>query len=836
MAYFAGGAWWTSNGQAFPTQAEATAYEQQVAAGSNGAGDSDEFATAMGRGNSGNPRPSATDQAAAGAPAGAAEQASFNASRPGGFDPRSTNIASGRTQGNNVPFSDAVVGGGYQSEQGGFVRPDVNTPLDALRQLGNNPVINPVGYFAGQVGNQINQRTGFDVSGYVQDPIGQGLNDLGAPDAVQAIANPTGYLNRNAVNAGTNYGTNVPAVVQNASSAANNLRNDAQNTSNAVRQIPNAIQDIAGNIAGAFRAPAGPQGAQAQYTPTPSPTPQMTSAQVMGYNTDAVRPSSAQSDAIVQQMLGQANQQSGYQDFNSPQYDQSRSAAMNYTSQLAGLANNNVAVTGLDSGRYDQSRGLMNTSYGDLRGQAQNNIGNIQADATQRNQSRNAVMDTASLLTGNANREIGPIQADQLGRTIATNDVNNWKNGLRVSATNDVADSYGDARSGLYLDSRAQSEDIIQRLIGASEAPESSSQAQALLLNAQERATRNAYGDANSLGGGWRSQITGQRRALGQAAAQQADIGAQMAALRASEEQQHRQNQLQALGLAGGYSGDMGARDLSLAVTDADRLAQIKQGNQENYRLSNAAGGQLAMAQLLDETGFTTSEADRLATTSMANQQNRLNSLLGAGGLQSNAMNSDTSLAQSNASIAAQIAQANQRNALDSYIAAGGLATNMNSNDLGFATNDAQIRTQRELANQQNALNALLGASAQANNTAGLDQGIGINNSNNRVTVDQNNRANSIAALQNAGVLSSATRAQDVQLSTANAANLTSRINAAAGISNSNFATEMSRITQIEDLDLRNRQFAFLQSQAPSEAQKWLNAAGQTAGILGLFI
>jgi hypothetical protein len=359
----------------------------------------------------------------------------------------------------------------------------------------------------------------------------------------------------------------------------------------------------------------------------------------------------------------------------------------------------------------------------------------------------------------------------------------------------------------------------------AAEDPSVAGSAQQLMLNAQERATRNALGNAASMGGGWRSQLTNERRALGQASALQADIAAQIGAMRANQQQAYRDSQIAALTQAGGIGTATNALE-----------GQLSQGNLENQRLALTSQGQLALGRQQDASAFATSEANRAAMIDQANQQNRLNSLLGAGGLQANTMNSDTSLAQSDAALLAQIRQGNQQNALNSLLGAGNNATNILNSDLGFATNDAQIRTQRELANQQNALNAMLGAASAANTTAGLDANIGTANADRRATVDQNNRANSIAALQNAGVLSSTIRGQDVQLSVADQQALSSRIASAAQLSGSTFATQMDAAMRQQDLALRQQQFAFLQSQAPREWERYLAAAGSTAGLLGLIL
>jgi hypothetical protein len=609
------------------------------------------------------------------------------------------------------------------------------------------------------------------VSGYIQDPVGQYINDIGGPKLVQAVANPTGLAARTGVNTGTAFGLDPAAVLQGAGGAVRDIANDVRNTPGT---IAGAASDVAGaaNRAGGFigsivndaarQRGVGSGANAATYAPAPLPTPSMTPDQILGMNTNAARPSSAQSDAIVQQMMAQANVQSPQRDFTSPQ--------------------------------YDQSRGTVNQITGQLQSQASNNVADIQADAGQRDQSRNAVMDTANEL-GNISRErIGPITANNDGRSRLAATGSGIVEDLRRSAFNNVEDFASD--KSRYDASTATSNDIIARLLAAAERPEGPSRAESLMLNAQERAVRNAYGDAGSLSGGWRSQLTGQRRALGQAATMQADIAAELGAVRADEENMFRERELAALGSAGGLAGDISGRDVSLAQSDADLLRLIRQGNQTNRTTAQGLAANANQGLLTDETGFVTSEADRQARIEQANQLNRLNAQLGAGNLQTGAMQSDTGLAQSNASLLAQIRQGNQANSLASLTAAG--------------NNAGQVLRS--------------------------DADIGVADANRRAQVDQNNRANSIAALQNAGVLSSTIRGQDVQLSIADQQALTSRINSAAQLSGSQFATQMDAALRQTDQNLRQQQFEFLKSQSPREWERWLAAAGSTAGLLGVLL
>jgi len=839
MSYYAAGAWWASDGQAFSSQAEAEQHERAVANGQAGS-DDDAFAQAMGsRPNSGVQAPAGTQPAPAGGNTGP-----LSSGRVSGFQ-GNPSAPQGTAAQQQAAFQSGNIGGAGGAGGSNQVLTDrARTPSDpgffrqaasTVGRLLDNPVVNPIGYGLQRAGRFANDTAGFNVSGYLQDPVGQGLADLGAPDAVQAIANPTGYIARTAVNANTGYGTVPSQILQGAANSFDNISNDARNVYQTAAAAPGAIANAARGVGNAFTntRPAGSSATPTYAAPAPLPTPGMTPQQILGMNTQAARPSSAQQDALVQQMMNQANVQSGYQDFNNAQYDASRGAAQGYTSQLAGLANNNVAITGLDSGRYDQSRGTMNQITGQLQNQANNNVADIQANSGQRDASRAAVMGTADQLRDTAFNDVQRIDASQGQRLGAQSSMVNAENALMQR--DDVANIAANAAQ--YNQGRESQNDIIARLLAASELPDDQSAAQALMLNAQERAVRNAYGDAGSLSGGWRSQLTGQRRAMGQAATMQADIAAQMGALRAQETQQNRQRQLEALGLAGGFAGDISGRDLALAQGDAALAAQIAQGNQLNRRESVLGAGNLAGQRMQSDTALAMSDADRALAAAQGNQQNRLAAQLGAGQLQTGAMISDTGLAQSNAALLAQIRQGNQQNSLASLIGAGNNAASVLGADLGFATNDAQIRTQRELANQQNALQAMLGAANAANVTAGIDANIGMSNADRRAQVDQNNRANSIAALQNAGVLSSTIRGQDVQLSLGNQQALTSQINSAAGLAGTTYAAQLDAAMRQQDINLRQQQFNDAISRMPPAAvQQWLSAAGPALGLLGVVL
>lgn len=117
-------------------------------------------------------------------------------------------------------------------------------PLGLASSIFGNPIVNPIGYAAGKAGGYVDNALGTSLSGYIQDPVGQGLADIGAPDAVQVISNPTGYATRRAVNSGTQYGTNVPAVAASGIQGGQNIVNDARNTVSGVKNAANGFVDL----------------------------------------------------------------------------------------------------------------------------------------------------------------------------------------------------------------------------------------------------------------------------------------------------------------------------------------------------------------------------------------------------------------------------------------------------------------------------------------------------------------------------------------------------------------------------------------------------------------
>src|SRR5262245_7092608 len=211
MSYYAAGAWWASDGQAFSSHAEAEQHERAVANGQAGS-DDDAFAQAMGsRPNSGVQAPAGTQPAPAGGNTGPLSSGRVSGFQGNPSAPQGTAAQQQAAfQGGNIGGAGGA-GGSQQvltdraraPSDPGFFRQAAST----IGSLLDNPVVNPIGYAARKAGQFADDTVGLNISGYVQDPVGQGLADLGAPDAVQAVANPTGYITRTAVNANNGYGT-----------------------------------------------------------------------------------------------------------------------------------------------------------------------------------------------------------------------------------------------------------------------------------------------------------------------------------------------------------------------------------------------------------------------------------------------------------------------------------------------------------------------------------------------------------------------------------------------------------------------------------------------------
>lgn len=447
----------------------------------------------------------------------------------------------------------------------------------------------------------------------------------------------------------------------------------------------------------------------------------------------------------------------------------------------------------VDSAGYNQTRAQSNASYNALTAQAGNNIGPIVADAGQRNQSRGALLGTADRLTSNAGNNIGPIVADSSQRNRSGGTLDSIINDLRAQSGNDVGDVMID--TGRYDQGRDQTAQLIQMLIEEAQRPEGPSAAEALALTMQERAQRNAMGDASSMSGGWRSQLVNERRAAGLGAQLSAEAAAETAALRAREEAQYRQDVREALGLAGGLQSDSSARDLALGTSQADILTRIRQGNQANARESLGLAQTGATNRLQSDTAFSTANADRAADVAKANQLNALNSLLGAGDLQGTALTSDTAFSTSNADRQAQIAQANQANSLAAQIA---------------ASNNAQARLES-------------------------DRALATDNANRVERVNAANADRAINALTQAGIISNGTRQIDAQLSQGDQRAIVEMAVAAAGADVQKYAAQLNYIIGIANVQQRKAELDRLKAQDPTTFERIMGVVAQIPALAAMF-
>jgi hypothetical protein len=472
--------------------------------------------------------------------------------------------------------------------------------------------------------------------------------------------------------------------------------------------------------------------------------------------------------------------------------DQQRQRQDAIITGLINEAGRQQAMPVVDSTGYNQTREQSNATYNALTALAGNNIGPITADTGQRNQSRSALLGTADRLTSNANNNIGPIVADSSQRNRSGGTLDSIIGDLRAQGRNDVADVM--IETGRYDQGRDQTAQLIQMLIAEAQRPEGPSAAEALALTMQERAQRNAMGDASNLAGGWRSQLVNERRAAGLGAQLSAEAAAETAALRAREEAQYRLDVRDALGRAGALQSDSSARDLALGTSQADILTRIRQGNQTNARESLGLAQTGATNRLNSDTAFSTSNADRDADIAKANQLNALNSLLGAGNLQGTALTSDTSFATSNADRNAQIAQANQANSLAAQIA---------------ASNNAQQRLES-------------------------DRALATDNANRVERVNAANADRAINALTQAGVISNGTRQIDAQLSQGDQRAIVEMAVAAAGADVQKYAAQLNYIIGIANVQQRQAELARLKAQDPTTFERIMGVVGQIPALAAM--
>jgi hypothetical protein len=593
-------------------------------------------------------------------------------------------------------------------------RPETSTFLDAVSELGRNPVINPIGYAATKVGGAVNRAVGADVSGYIQDPFGQALNDLGAPDAAQFIANPTGYATRTAVNAGTGYGTNPGQILQNASSAANNLRNDARNTATAVRAAPGAV-------ANAFGATGGGAASGAPIGGAPV------------YQQSAQNGSALSSEA--QRILSQAGQfASQIQAAADRSGAAAAAAATRAAPQMATPSSaNQQAVYDAAMGFQAQSgAGAIRAATADTSGAGrlenyqldQRGISNLEGF-----QSTNSAAGVDALNNFNPRRTLA--SAEELANFSAVNTLEGANQLLTYNPHASIDRDAGALRN--FQSDRSG----IDRLNEYADAPEGPSQAQAMLRLQSDADKRTALALARSGRGSPADVARAQRQAIAEGAAIAGETRGQAAVLRAQETDMYKQRQLQALAQAGSLISQAEAQRLTamsnagalMSQADQQKLAALQAYGQLkaqvdttelNARQSagqlNAAGESMSLnatqsaAQLQGQM-----DAQRLSAIGSAAQLRTQGDAIQSQNLQSagqirlagSEINQRGAIAASNADLQAQALN------LQSLSLAGNISTAIRSQDIDvlksnlsaelqtLGLNDQQVRFFSQMANDR---------------------------------------------------------------------------------------------------------------------------------------
>jgi hypothetical protein len=440
----------------------------------------------------------------------------------------------------------------------------------------NNPVVNPIGYAAGKAGGAVNRAVGADVSGYIQDPLGQGLKDAGAPDAVQVAANPTGYLTRNAVNAGTGYGTNPGAIAQNAISSSNNLRNDARNTATAVRNAPSAIAGAVGGYGGGGSSGGGTIGG----TPI--------------YQQSAQSGSALSSEA--QRILSQAGQ---FANQNQAQantfYGQAAAAGQRAAPQMARPSSGQMDAV------YDRAMSFNAQSGSDAIRAAQADVSgagrleNYQLDQQGINnlegfRSENSAAGVDALNNFNPRRTLA--SADQLSNFDSTHTLDAAN---KILTYNPHASIYQDVEN---LRNFQADRSGIDRLNEYADAPEGPSQAQALLRLQSDADKRTALALARSGRGSPADVARAQRQAITEGAAIAGETRGQASALRAQETDMYKQRQLAALAQAGSLISQAEAQRLQGLAQAGSLMSQADQQKLQALQAYGALKAQIDTNQL----------------------------------------------------------------------------------------------------------------------------------------------------------------------------------------------------------------------------------------------
>jgi hypothetical protein len=443
----------------------------------------------------------------------------------------------------------------------------------------NNPVVNPIGYAAGKAGGAVNRAVGADVSGYIQDPLGQGLKDAGAPDAVQVAANPTGYLTRNAVNAGTGYGTNPGAIAQNAISSSNNLRNDARNTATAVRNAPSAIAGAVGGFGGLFG-----NGNPQQYSPTSVPVTTQPAGSGSALSSEAQRILS-QAGQFAQQNQSQANQF----------YSQASAAGSRAAPQMAmpSSANQQAVYNQAMNFNAQSGSGAIRAAQADVSGAGR--LENYQLDQQGINnlegfRSENSAAGVDALNNFNPRRTLA--SADQLSNFDSTHTLDAAN---KILTYNPHASIYQDVEN---LRNFQADRSGIDRLNEYADAPEGPSQAQALLRLQSDADKRTALALARSGRGSPADVARAQRQAITEGAAIAGETRGQASALRAQETDMYKQRQLAALAQAGSLISQAEAQRLQGLAQAGSLMSQADQQKLQALQAYGALKAQIDTNQL----------------------------------------------------------------------------------------------------------------------------------------------------------------------------------------------------------------------------------------------
>ena len=662
---------------------------------------------------------------------------------------RSTNIASGALTGSGRDFSDAVVGGGYQAAQGGFVRPDNSTLLDALRGLGSNPIVNPIGYAATKAGGLADRALGTSISGYIQDPVGQGLNDLGAPDLVQAIANPTGYVNRTAVNSGTGYGTNVPAIVQNGVSAVRNLSNDAGNARSAV----SGLQDVrlpspGGNIS---LPAANGGGGLPTYQPldTSNITPRYTqpggnggsgisneARNVMAQAQQFASQNSAASASYLSQAGSYANRaapQIARPD--SSQMDAVYNAAMNFTpdisgaQRLEGMQMDMQGINNLESWSPEYSmQGVQNLeSFNpDRTDRAIEQLYGYSPDNTLAGVQRLQTFDPYATRQGYESLDhYSPAESQAAAGRLEQIIAKPGGNLLDSEAFRQLQNFQGD-RSGI---------DALNRYANEAEGP---SRAEALLRAQSDADKRTALAIARSGRGGPAAVAQAQRQAISEGAAIAGETRGQAAVLRAQEFDAYKQRQLAALSQSGMLLSNAEAQRLSALQASGQLLDSVDQqklaATQAYAQLKSTMDSQQLSAMQASGQLRSNYDAQRLSAEQAAlqGQTNADSMRLGALGQ------------------AGQLSASGDSMVLNAKSNAAQLRGQMDAQSLSAISNAAQLRTaadQIRSSNLQAAGNIRIQGSGQQLGALSLAGNIATNIRSQDISVLQSNLSSSLQTM-----------------------------------------------------------------------------------------